>query len=190
MTVLNRDDLRAIVVPTVTQTLAYLLAAMIILIGANADTLLQPLAPYIPTAAIRDGLGGVLHAVSQLAGANLAVLVLFWGLIGLTVYGISWAVFNAFIHSYNEAVIETQFTNRGSWLERLSPGLLQLFFGAAAVGFTLASGWVIALLVQNFAAGLLNWSPAALPAEILQTLILALDLYAWAALLRLAFYVE
>lgn len=190
MTILNREDLRKIVVPTAAQSLSYLLAALIILTVTNADTLLEPFASYIPTTAIHDTVGSVLHGISQLAGANLAVLVLFWGLIGVTAYGVCWAVFNALIHSYNEAIIETQFANRGTLLERLSPGLLQLFFGVVAAGFTLASGWIIAALVQNFAAGLISWQPAELLPEVIQTLLLALDLYTWVALLRLTFYVE
>lgn len=190
MTILNRDDLRAIVIPTLAQTLGYIFLALLVLTAANTDRLLQPITKYIPTADIRSGLGTILHYIGQLAAANTFVLILFWALIGLTVYGICWAIFNALVHTYNEAVIDTQFANRGSWLEQLSPGLLQLFFGLAVIGFTLASGWVIAVLVQNFAVSLIAWEPGRLIAEVGQTLLLGLDFYVWWALVKLTFYVE
>jgi hypothetical protein len=190
MTILNRDDLRAIVMPTPTQVLSYIFLALLILTGVNADRLLQPVAKYVPTADIRIGLAAILHYIGQLAAANTFVLILFWSLIGLTVYGVCWAIFNALVHTYNEAVIDTQFANRGSWLEQLSPAILQVFFGLAAIGFTLASGWIIAALVQNFALSLIDWTPQHLITEIGQTFLLALDFYVWWALVKLTFYVE
>jgi hypothetical protein len=187
---LNRDDLHAIVVPTFAQVLGYIFLAMLILTSVSADRLLQPIAKYVPAADIRTGLGTILHYIGRLAAANTFVLILFWSLIGLTVYGVCWAIFNVLVHAYNEAVIDTQFANRGTLLEQLSPAILQVFFGIVTIGFTLASGWIIAMLVQNFAISLIDWTPQHLITEAGQTLLLALDFYAWWALVKLTFYVE
>lgn len=190
MSILNRDDLRRIVAPSLAQGLGFILVAMVVLIAVNANRLLGSLAGYIPADALQAALQSWLHAIGRLAYANLVVLVLFWSAIGITAYAVSWAIFNSLIHTYNTAVIDTQFVNRGSWLERLSPVLLQLFFGVATIGLLLASGWLIPVLSQNFAASFTNWAPINLLGEAGQVILLALDLYACWALARLTFYVE
>lgn len=190
MTILNREDLRDLVVPSVPQAIAVLILAILAMICASADQLFSPLAKYIPAADIRQGLSAVLHQAAKLSGANEIVLILFWAVVGLMVYAISWAVFNALVHGYNEAVIDTQFTNRGSSLEQLSPALLQLFFGVAAVVFTIISSWLIADATQTFSLSLIGWQPAHLVTEVLWTLALAVDIYVWWTLVRLTFYVD
>lgn len=190
MTILNRDDLKAIVVPSLTQVLSLIFVSIAALAVSNAEKLLGPLAKYMPSADIQSGLTVMLHKVGGLATANTAVLVLFWVVVGLAVYGICWAIFNSLTHAYNEAVIDTHFANRGTWLEQLSPKLLQAFFGLAAIGLIVASGWVIGTLSQNFATTLNSWQISHLPTEALQVVLLSLDLYLCWVLVRITFYVE
>lgn len=148
----------AVALPTKTQGLVAVAAAIIILVASRAQQVLAYLGlanPGLNNAAL-DASRIQLHdrfelvATSQIA-SNLA-LVTFWASVGLIAYLVCWSAYNVIIEARNEVTLETQYTNRGHWKGPLETLGLK---AACAVG--------LIIVVSLSKSGLAFWLALAFP---------------------------
>lgn len=147
--------------PNLLSVVVYFVVSTLVLIAADWSVVLDALnrsAPKINS----DFSGQVsqqLAAYGNLPIVSWITIILFWGTVGLGVYTLFWLGMAFFTVARNELIVETAFSNRGHFQERIRVPLIRLLLvGAflAAVGLTVR--YVAPFCAQVFAQGLTNFS--------------------------------
>lgn len=137
---LERSTLHKIIKPTLGQVVVCILAALGLLIIGNINLLGSRLNagiilndPYI-----RESYLATLASLN-VGPLNLLVIVIFWSLVYLLAYGLFWFFSNVIIEARNEVVVETEFANKGSLIERFLPLIIQALMATVLIGLLLVS---------------------------------------------------
>jgi hypothetical protein len=124
-------QLRKIIVPSPPQAAACLVMSVGIMAAVYADTIGARFSGKITITdeALKATLKSQFDQFLNSEIIRTGTLILFWGAIGLIGYTIVWVLMNAIIEARNEVVIESSYTNRGSFLRELERPLWQIGFG-------------------------------------------------------------
>jgi hypothetical protein len=99
---------------------------------------------------------GSLGKLSEVPVIRTAVIIFFWGSVGLGAYVFYLAVSNALTEARNEVVIETAYTNKGPLIRFLTRVVPQLAAAAALVAFVyLSASFTLPALLSVTARGIL-----------------------------------
>src|SRR5258708_5393216 len=119
--------LRRFLVPTLFQATVSVSLALLFFIISLRPLFVALIArsAYVPEKDVTAGLGHFLNFLSANTLATKAVIGLFWLGIGLLVY-IGYLIFaNGFVGTFNEFIIDTTYTNKGSHLLWRLKGLVR-----------------------------------------------------------------
>ncbi len=156
--------------PRLLAVIAYFFIALVMLVAANWQALLA-----VVTQSESQTAGSFLNKVSEqlaiygsLQLVSWITIILFWGTVGLGVYTLFWLAMAFFTAARNELIVETAFSNRGHFQERVRVPLIRLILSGAliaAVGLTIR--YVAPFCSELFLAGAYDIRQS-LPLAILQ----------------------
>jgi hypothetical protein len=181
---------RRLVIPTRIQLAAYFVGSCLINLGANYKLLFQRWLsdPTMKSGIMADDYLRQLDKLANFQAAGTAVIVIFWSGVGLAAYTIVWVILNAVIEARNEVVIETEYTNKGLFQQRLKGPLIQAGLALALfVWLILNALYFLPLAVQHFGLFILLGGFSQWPNLILPLLGLTADLYILSVLAQAVF---
>lgn len=119
---------RSFAVATPVGFVAYIFLAIGYLVAANIQTIAKVLSGNQNTdsAQLAQQIGSQLAAYGDLQIVSWATIVLFWGAVGLGVYTLFWLAMAFFTTARNELIVETAFSNRGHFQDRIRVPLIKL----------------------------------------------------------------
>lgn len=119
---------RSFAVATPVGFVAYIFLAIGYLVAANIQTIAKVLSGNQNTdsAQLAQQIGSQLAVYGDLQIVSWATIVLFWGAVGLGVYTLFWLAMAFFTTARNELIVETAFSNRGHFQDRIRVPLIKL----------------------------------------------------------------
>jgi len=119
---------RSFAVATPVGFVAYIFMAIGYLVAVNIQTIAKILSGNQSTdsAQLAQQIGSQLAAYGDLQIVSWATIVLFWGAVGLGVYTLFWLAMAFFTTARNELIVETAFSNRGHFQDRIRVPLIKL----------------------------------------------------------------
>lgn len=145
--------------PQLLAVIIYFVTSVAVLVAANFQALLK-----LSTQSGGQATGSFFEQVSQqlaiygsLQIVSWITIILFWGSVGLGVYTLFWLGMAFFTVARNELVVETAFSNRGHFQDRVRVPLIRLVLGGgliAAIGLTIR--YVAPIASQLFLAGAID----------------------------------
>lgn len=143
--------------PTFVGLLGYILAACIILGVLNIRPLLQAVANTQPNVSgeFSRMITEQISLYGNLPIVNWITIVLFWGVVGLGVYTLFWLGMAFLTAARNEVIVETAFSNRGHFQDKVRVPLIKLILiGGIIVSLLTTVRYGIPFGSSLFAAGL------------------------------------
>ncbi len=128
---------KKILIPTTLEVIFYSLITATIIVVSNWAVIFESFSRGIPIDNQQFGrsVSSQLAGVSASRFINIAIVVIFWGLVGLAAYTIFWLILNFFINVKNEVVIEADYVNKASFKERIRIPLMQFATAALTLVF-------------------------------------------------------
>lgn len=152
---------RSYVVATAGGFVAYAALAIIYLIAVNIQTIAQVFSgsESLNSGELAQHISGQLVAYGDLQIVKWVVIVLFWGAVGLGVYTLFWLGMAFFTTARNELIVETAFSNRGHFQDRIRVPLIKLLFLVGMILVLLATvKWLGPFWANLFARGVYSFS--------------------------------
>jgi hypothetical protein len=186
------QSLKKVIIPTLGQSLASILVSMLLFLALYRDLFWQRLVSGSLGRAISQvNYGDELSSLTQSPIVHTLVIVGFWSAVGLVAYTIVWSLINVLIEARNEVVLETEYTNKSAFYDRVRVPMTQLALAIVLfVGLYLTAKltfpfWLslvyLALTAQSLGVMLLYL--------LLATLGAAINIYAILLLAQLVFWV-
>lgn len=125
--VMELSDLKRIIIPTRYQAIICSAVSLAVLIISSFETIYGRYISqsFLAAPEFKTSFTTQLNRVSQINLVDKFVVIIFWSGLGLLAYTIIWGLVNVMIEARNEVVVETAYTNRSRFLERLSRPLHQ-----------------------------------------------------------------
>lgn len=144
-------------VPSWAGVLSYVLITLIVLLVFNVRILTQAIANTQPE--VSSQFTEVVQQQLKFYGDQIVVswltIILFWGSVGLAVYTVFWLGMAFVTAARNEMVVETAFSNRGHFQDRIRVPLIKIILiGAILISFILVLRFGLPLGTSLFASGL------------------------------------
>lgn len=139
-----KQSLKRVLLPTFGQAFGSLAAAVLLIGVLYRDQIVHRVQDG-PGAHVFDQIhyGDSLSGVTNSPIIHTAVIVAFWSGVGLVAYTIVWSVINVMIEARNEVVLETEYTNKSAFAQRIRTPLLQLALATGLFsGLLLSAKWV------------------------------------------------
>lgn len=144
-------------VPSWSGIVFYFFGSMAILASLNIRTLLQAIASTQPSVSgeFSQVVAGQIMLYGSLPVVSWATIILFWGTVGLGVYTLFWLGMAFITAARNEVVVETAFSNRGHFQDRVRVPLIKLLLiGGIILSLFLTVRFGLPMGVGLFSSGL------------------------------------
>jgi hypothetical protein len=144
-------------VPSWAGIVFYFFGSMAILAALNLRTLLQAIANTQPSVSgeFSQVVSGQIVLYGSLPIVSWATIILFWGTVGLGVYTLFWLGMAFITAARNEVVVETAFSNRGHFQDRVRVPLIKLLLiGGIIMSLFLTVRFGLPMGVGLFSSGL------------------------------------
>ena len=106
--------------PRLTQVLSYFLFSIIALTALNYQTIFLCLNSQLSfNGTLSQSVQAQLSVYADNAYIGYSTLILFWGMVGLGAYTLYWLVMAFFTAARNEVIVETAFSNRGQFWDKV-----------------------------------------------------------------------
>lgn len=147
---------RSFAVATPVGFVAYIFIAIGYLVAVNIQTITKVLSGNqdANSAELARQIGSQLAMYGDLQIVSWATIVLFWGAVGLGVYTLFWLAMAFFTTARNELIVETAFSNRGHFQDRIRVPLIKLLLLGGILMLLLATvNWLAPFWANLFARG-------------------------------------
>lgn len=147
---------RSYAIATPVGFVAYVFAAIGYLVAVNIQTITKVLSGNqgADSAELARQIGSQLAMYGDLQIVSWATIVLFWGAVGLGVYTLFWLAMAFFTTARNELIVETAFSNRGHFQDRIRVPLIKLLLlGGGVILLLLTINWLAPFWANLFARG-------------------------------------
>ena len=147
---------RSFAVATPVGFVAYIFMAIGYLVAVNIQTITKVLSGNqdANSAELARQIGSQLAMYGDLQIVSWATIVLFWGAVGLGVYTLFWLAMAFFTTARNELIVETAFSNRGHFQDRIRVPLIKLLLLGGILMLLLATvNWLAPFWANLFARG-------------------------------------
>lgn len=147
---------RSYAIATPVGFVAYVFAAIGYLVAVNIQTITKVLSGNqgADSAELARQIGSQLAMYGDLQIVSWATIVLFWGAVGLGVYTLFWLAMAFFTTARNELIVETAFSNRGHFQDRIRVPLIKLLLlGGGLILLLLTINWLAPFWANLFARG-------------------------------------
>lgn len=177
--------------PSGLSLLGYFSMALAGLVAINITTIIQGVNQTLQVdASIAQGMQGQIQFYANNQIVSLATIILFWGMVGLGAYTLYWLVMAFFTAARNELIVETAFSNRGHFWEKVKVPLIKLTFLGCLLGLTMLTlRLLVPILGEVFGQGIANLFGGSYVAAILQAvgsvLVATLVLYLFVTLVKI-----
>ncbi len=123
----SQSSLKSVLVPTFRQAAGCLAASLLVIGFVYRTQIWHRLSQDSLSKSLKNiNYGDSLSSITNSPILHTAVIVLFWGGVGLVAYTLIWSLINVVIEARNEIVLETTYTNRSNFNDRLHTPLLQI----------------------------------------------------------------
>lgn len=121
--------------PTGLSILGYFFVALVALVAMNITTIIHGLNQTLQVdISVAQGMQSQIQYYANNQLVSLTTIVLFWGMVGLGAYTLYWLVMAFFTAARNELIVETAFSNRGHFWEKIKVPLIKLTFLGCLLG--------------------------------------------------------
>jgi hypothetical protein len=141
--------------------IAYIAMSILYLVAVNIKTIAKVLSgsTSVDSAALAQQIGSQLMVYGDLQIVNWITIVLFWGTVGLGVYTLFWLGMAFFTTARNGLIVETAFSNRGHFQDRIRVPLIKLLLLAGMIiTLILTIKWLGPFWANLFARGVYSLS--------------------------------
>lgn len=147
---------RSYAVATPVGFIAYVFMAIAYLVGVNIQIITQVAGGMegSSSAELAKQISSQLVVYGDLPIVSWATIVLFWGAVGLGVYTLFWLAMAFFTTARNELIVETAFSNRGHFQDRIRVPLIKLLLlGGGLILLLVTINWLAPFWANLFARG-------------------------------------
>ena len=153
---LEMRRLRDITFPSIVRIMTYFVIAVAMLVATNWKNIINAINQNaVDSQPFLQSLPNYISAYTDNQIVSWLTIVLFWGTIGLAAYTVFWLGMAFFTAARNELIVETAFSNRGHFWEKIRVPLMKLvMLIATAVAIILTMRYGIPVWNDLFASGL------------------------------------
>ena len=153
---LEMRRLRDITIPGIVRIMSYFVLAVTLLVLSNWKNILNAINQNaVDSQPFLQALPGYISAYTDNQIVSWLTIVLFWGTIGLAAYTVFWLGMAFVTAARNELIVETAFSNRGHFWEKIRVPLIKLvMLIATAVAIMVTMRYGVPVWNDLFASGL------------------------------------
>lgn len=147
---LEGERARYYITPHTLSLIAYFILSVVLLLALNYQTIILGFNDkLVLNGTLTQSVQSQVSLYADNAIVGYATLILFWGMVGLGAYTLYWLVMAFFTAARNELIVETAFSNRGHFWDKVKVPMIKLTFLGCIGGMVLLILRVIAPVISD-----------------------------------------